>query len=1240
MFVNTLAIANHPNGHKTFKGFLKEIKTKTLEAFENQEYPFDHLVERVVVDRDTSRNPLFDAAFLLQNVEIPDLQIPGLELVRYPFENKIAKFDLTLQASEIEIDDSNETLTCALEYCTRLFKPETIDRFIGYFRRIMQTVLEKPGEEIGQIEIISGIEKREILEDFNATGTEYPKDKTIGESFEEQLERTPDRMALVGKAQSAERRAQSKTRHALTYRELNKKSDQLAHLLRQKGVEPGTPDSIVAIMMEPSVEMIIGLLGILKAGGAYLPIDPAYPKERINYMLKDSNAGILVSEASKVSEDIEVIELIKIIGPIGSIINDHRELPTHPTHPAYTIYTSGTTGRPKGTLISHYNVVRVVKNTNYIKITQKDRMLQLSNYAFDGSVFDIYGALLNGAALVLAGGKEHLDVGHLSALIKREAITLFFVTTALFNTLVDIEIECFKNIRKVLFGGERVSVEHSLKALEYMGEGRVLHMYGPTETTVYATYHVIDESPYSTPTIPIGKPISNTFTYILDRCLKPVPVGVEGEIYIGGDGVGKGYLNNAALTHEKFIRSPYVESDRLYKTGDLARWLPNGSIEFIDRIDHQVKIRGFRIELGEIENRLLEHEAVKQTIVVDLQHAAGDRYLCAYVVPHGTHGAWSMEHGEGVPALKEFLSHTLPDYMIPSFFVPLDKLPLTANGKVDRRALPEPEIKAAENRVAPRDAVEEKLAEIWTEVLGIEKNIIGIDANFFELGGHSLKATVLLGKMNHLFKVNLHLADILKFPTIGQLAAVIKRSAKTTSTGLEPIEERDYYELSFNQKRLWFIHQMASGSSAFHMPGTITFNHKAAPQLIRKALQKIVKRHESFRTGFTTVNHEPAMFIVKEIDLPFAEKDLSALVGIEKERERRQVYLDMAVTPFELDRPPLIRTVLVTLDAEHYELMYNIHHIIADGWSLEILQKEFYQLVESGRKGNPVEPEPLAIQYKDFAAWHNKQLNTSAADPVDNIKQSHLFWKEKLGNGVPVFELASDFIETTNDQKGAACRYKINKERKEKLKKLARQNETNLFMVMFALYIQLLLRFSGQKQVTCSIIAAGREHADLQKIIGFFVNAIIFTAALDENESFSDYLHRIQADALEMLRHQDYPLELVFDDLKMKYPNIPVSFNMINFEFRELTFPAEITSFEPVHFPDIQEVKYDIEAYVTEYKNGIDIYWSYKKSMFRPATIEYIGGEYIRLIDYFTTHFHKSYKDYRNTRKKRRLKRN
>ncbi|HEX3046203.1 MAG TPA: amino acid adenylation domain-containing protein [Bacillota bacterium] len=811
MFVNSLALRNAPEGKKRFVDFLGEVKENSLKAFENQDYQFEDLVEKLAIPRDVSRNPIFDTMFGLQDSRDTVIEAGNLQFTPYEFENKTAKFDLTFNAV------ANESgLEFILEYSTGLFTRDTVERFAGHFRNIVTKIIENPNRRLMDIDILSEAEKEQLLFQFNHTFTEYPRQKTIPQIFEEQAAKTPDQIALIYEDKR------------LTYAQLNDCSNRLARVLREKGAHP---NECIGLLAERSLEMIIGILAIQKAGSAYLPLDPGFPEDRLRYMLEDCDANLLLAQVHLQNRIKFRGEAIPLEADVFGRGDGSNLAPANAaTDLAYVIYTSGSTGKPKGNLTTHHNIIRVVKDTNYIDVMDSDVLLQLSNYAFDGSTFDIFGALLNGASLVLISKDTMLDLVKLTTIIEEQGITMFFVTTALFNTLVDLNISCFQKVRKVLFGGERVSPAHTEKALAYLGLNRIIHVYGPTESTVYATYYFVNEINKKRGTVPIGKPISNTQVYILDRNLNLTPIGAPGELCISGDGLARGYMNNPELTAEKFVPNPFIggsdgipveiappmegihetslqeSPQRIYRTGDLVRWLPDGNIEFLGRIDHQVKIRGYRIELGEIETRLLNHPSVKEAIIIVKEEqssanmagaisaaresksgaiggangegagVSGAKYLCAYFV---------AEQELSVPELREYLAQDLPDYMIPAFLIQLEKMPLTPNGKINQKALPEPaeNVDSGVPYVAPRNESETKLVRIWQEVLKIEK--IGVHDEFFVLGGDSLKALKAATEAVNQ-NVPISISDIFKYKTIANIIENMAATPQEPSAAIKP----------------------------------------------------------------------------------------------------------------------------------------------------------------------------------------------------------------------------------------------------------------------------------------------------------------------------------------------------------------------------------------------------------------------------------------------------------------------
>jgi amino acid adenylation domain-containing protein len=1124
MFVNTLAIRNRPEGEKHFGDYLGEVKQRTLEGFENQEFPLEELVEKAGVVRNAGRNPLFDAVFTWRGLEggavVPETGGNADEQTEYRYEDLVAKFDLTLTAVEQET-----RLAFNVEYGSGLFKAETILRFTRYYKAILKTILEDPRIPLKEIEIVGGDERQRLLRELNQTETAYPMDKTLHFLFEEQTALRPDHTALVvGWTEQTPVAAESMYRQSLTYSQLNRKARQLAILLRERGVRP---DTIVALKMEGALQMMVGILGILKAGGAYLPIDPATPQERIDYMLKDSAAGIIVTEGTGDLTDLHGTENREEQTDIDIIYLDSMppdtDIPALPpdstpghwaTQLCYVIYTSGSTGKPKGTLTTHRNAVRVVKDTNYIDITPEDRVLQLSNYAFDGSVFDIFGALLNGAALVTARESGEVRLDRLPILIEREMITVFFVTTALFNTLVDIGLEQLRWVRKILFGGERVSVEHTRKALTALGRHQIIHMYGPTETTVYATYYPVNHITGTAATIPIGRPLANTTLYILDKHMKLVPEGVTGELYIGGDSVCRGYMNNPVLTMERFTQNPYRQNERLYRSGDLGRWQADGNIEFIGRQDRQVKVRGYRVELGEIENRLLKHRHVKEAVVVERRETSGELALCAYIVPRDNDGDVQHEW----ESIKNYLSEQLPAFMLPSYVVGLEKLPLNANGKLNRNALPDPGMACDKDRRPPRDLIEKKMAGLWADVLGIAEESIGIDDDFFELGGHSLKATVLTSKIHQAFDVKIPLAAIFSSPTVEELARTVRQAETEKYSSVEPVEERDYYHLSPAQKRLFFLHRMRPESIAYNMPEVIPLPVGIDQTALKQTVNRLIRRHESFRTTFHLNASVPIQKIHSPEVVQFEPEIFENQNKITGAPHLREIMYRDFVRPFDLSCAPLLRVGVMEGESGTAVLLVDMHHIISDGVSHGILVRDFTACMQGETLPS------LRLQYRDYAQWQNSERHESV------MKAQEAFWLKRFEDDVPVLCLPLDNVRPEQQTfEGEAVGFAFPRETARRLKIMAQKENATVYMAVLAVYTLLLSKLSGQEDVVVGTSVAGRRHADLQQIIGMFVNTLALRNNTGGDKTLAQYLGEVRNHTLEAFENQEYPFETLVE---------------------------------------------------------------------------------------------------------------
>ena len=752
LFINTLPMRTSLGGDPSFREVLGRVKEAALGAYAHQDLPFERLVKELQPERALARNPLFQVMFVLQNEEILPLELPGLVAEHFRVGNTMANFDLTL-----DVVERDGQLVCLFESNADLFESDTIGRLMGHFQTLLEGVVTNPEQKIAALPLLTEVERRQLLVEWNDTKTDYPNQESIQELFAQQVSKRPDAVALMSEDRQ------------VTYCELNSRANQLAHFLRKRGVGA---DTRVGVCMQRSSELITVLLGILKAGGAYVPLDPDYPRARLEFMLKDAQVPVLITESGLAqnlpANTAEMILLEEFEAKIGLESTSDPEIRTTADNLAYVMYTSGSTGKPKGVAVTHRNVVRLVKNTNYASFTADEVFLQSATISFDASTFEIWGSLLNGARLALMP-PGCASLGELGKAIKRYKVTTLWLTAGLFHLMVDNHLDDLRGVRQLLAGGDVLSVPHVQRVLAELSGCRLINGYGPTEDTTFTCCYTITDPASLNGSVPIGRPISNTRVYILDGCMNPVPIGVQGELYIGGDGVARGYLERPELNAERFVPDLFSKAPgaRLYRTGDLVRYRPSGEIEFIGRIDNQVKVRGFRIELGEIESALAEHSSVREAVVV-ARKDNGDKHLAAYLVP-------PAGVTPSIDELREFLKEKLPDHMVPSVFVVLESLPLSPTGKVDRHALPSTNgAKPATLRcfVPPADELELKLTRIWEKVLSVGS--ISVNDNFFELGGHSLLAVRLFAQIEKSFGRDLPLATLFQAPTVKQLARVLR----------------------------------------------------------------------------------------------------------------------------------------------------------------------------------------------------------------------------------------------------------------------------------------------------------------------------------------------------------------------------------------------------------------------------------------------------------------------------------
>ncbi|MCK4258972.1 MAG: amino acid adenylation domain-containing protein, partial [Halanaerobiales bacterium] len=1181
LFINTIPVRINNNLDETFSKLIKRVQK---DAIAREKFSYSPLAD-IQSNSETKQN-LITHIMAFENYPLEKEVKNQSDSQELPFRlTGLEMFEQTNYGFNVSVGPSHN-LSVKISYNGAIYDKKIIANIGNHFLNIVKTVVLNNEIPLKEIDILTNEEKELLLYKFNDTDTNYPTDKTIPELFAEQVANSPEKIALNFGNQK------------MNYLELNNKANQLARVLIAKGVKA---DDLVGMMVEPSFEMFIGIFGILKAGGAYVPIDPAYPQNRIEYILNDCNTTIILAQPT-VLENInfngEIIDIKDTIIYTDSSANlvKNSDLSIQSSNLAYVMYTSGTTGEPKGNLTSHKNVIRVVKDTNYIEITDKDNLLQLSNYAFDGSTFGIFGALLNGAELTIVDKETALDLSKLSNLIKETNITLFFITTALFNTLVDLNLESFAGVRKILFGGERVSVPHVLKALKYLGKDRLIHVYGPTESTVFATYYFINEVEENAETIVIGTPIANTQVYIMDRFNHLASSGVVGELCISGDGLARGYLGKPNLTKEKFVYNPLILKV-IYRTGDLAKRLPDGNIEFVGRMDNQVKLRGFRIELGEIENKLLNHKFVKEAVVVDQKDETGNMYLSAYFLSD-----CEISNSE----FRNHLSHELPEYMIPSYFIRLEQLPLTLNGKVDKRALPKPDNNILTNEyIAPRNEIEEKLANIWVEILGVKK--VGITDNFFELGGHSLKATSLVSRINKDMDVELPLREIFKTPTITELAKKISSAEENMYSSIEKVGDQDfagypvgYYPVSSAQKRVYVINQLEKNNTSYNMPnilkneGTIDVKH------FEEVVQKLIKRHNVFRTSFVEMDGEIVQKIDQQVDFKISH------FKIEDETKINTIIKDF-IRPFDLSQAPLLRVGVIECTDCNY-IMLDMHHIISDGTSMGILTNEFVKLYSG------IELPELKIQYKDFSIWQNNLFKS------EFIKKQEEYWLKQFSDKdeIPVLNMPTDYPRPSiMTYEGALSNFEIGRELKDQLINLANKNGATLFMVLLSAYNILLSNYTGQEDIIVGSPIAGRPHADLENIIGMFVNTLAMRNKPKAYKTYLGFLNEIKENSLQAYENQDYQFDMLVEKLDLRRdlsrnPLFDAMFVLQNFATKSAGLQTDLM-FKPFNY-NSKVSKFDITLTASELIDGIKFSFEYRTRLFKRETIERFSQHFINIL--------------------------
>src|SRR5215472_16703394 len=1186
-FVNTLALRADLSGNPTFREFLARVRQVALDGYAHQELPFEKLVEELQPQRSLSYNPIFQVLFGLQNMPRRYFEASGLTVERSSIHQSTSILDMSWFAFPVP-----QGLLLRIEYDIDLFVAATIDRMIGHYQNLLEGIAAHPASCIADLPLLSRAEEQKILIGFNETAANYPKDDLLHDFIARQAEATPGAVALIV----------GETR--VSYRDLNRRANQVAHYLSERCAGP---EVLVGIYVPRSVEMLVGILGILKSGSAYVPLDPNYPKERNCNILEDAKAPVVLT-ASAIASDLigyqgERICLDSDWAEISQQPMTELERAASPKHLAYVLFTSGSTGRPKGVAIEHHSAATFVHwAREAFEPGELAGVLFSTSMCFDLSVFEMFAPLSMGGCVIL--GENAL---YLPTLAAKDEVTLINTVPSAINELVRVG-GVPDSVRTINLAGEALTETLVEQIYANTKVERVYNLYGPTEDTTYSTYTLVPRCA----SVTVGRPIANSQAYILDRHLHPVPVGVPGELYLAGEGLARGYYGRPDLTAERFVPNVFSSEPaaRMYRTGDLCRYGQDSNIEYLGRIDHQIKLRGFRIELGEIEAVLLANSAVRQCVVVAREDFPGDKRLVAYVVPQDG----IPKDGDLIGQLQTRISEKLPEFMMPSAFVVLAVMPLSPNGKINRAALPAPEFTRdeAEVFVAPRNAVEQKLVEIWSQVLRLPQ--ISVHDNFFRLGGHSLLATQVVSRVRQWAHVELPLRAMFEAPTIAELAPKVE-SWQVAVDSLPPVRRapRDRaLPLSSAQQRLWFLNQLEPDSPYYNIPMALRLDGALDVNALHSALNESIRRHEILRTTYVVEGDSPVQVISPELKIDLPILDLSHIPTNEQPSEVRRLAIENGRHIFNLQTGPLIRASLLKLAECDHVLLLNFHHIANDGWSIWQFAIELAPLYEAKREGKSSPLPELPVQYADFAVWQRDWLKS------DIIARQLDYWTKQLTGAPETLELPTDHRRPdVLSLRGATEKAVLPRDLLDRLNELSQQYGATLFMTLLAAYQTLLYRYTRQEEIVVGSPIASRTRTELEDLIGFFVNTLVMRTDLSGNPRFVELLERVRSTALGAYSNQDLPFEKLVEKLQPerelgRMPLFQVWFVLQNAPRISLQLPSlELRSMD-VHNGT---AKFDLGLFTVEKPDGLYCTVEYSTDLFEAVTIRRFLGHYRVLLE-------------------------
>ncbi len=1179
-FANVLVLRTDVDADLTFQDLLDRVKTTCVDAYEHQDMPFEKLVEILQPERDLSRSPLFQVMFVLQSFPIPNA-MADLKLDLIEVDSGTAKFDLTL-----EVLEKAEGLKATFEYSTVLFDSETIMRMAEHLRILLNGVASDPRKKVWELPLLSEDEKRQLIWGFGEDQGEYDREACLHDLFERQARLTPDRIALVvGDLR-------------LSYRELDRRASRLARLLTTCGARP---ESLVAVCLPRTAELVTSLLAVLKSGAAYVPLDPAYPAARLELMMEDSNSLALITDRELVGAvpagRAKVICVEDIDQACERLDHSGFEQGTNADHArrvvsgnlAYLIYTSGSTGRPKGVAIEHRSAVAMVSwSLGEYTSEELEGVLASTSICFDLSVFELMVPLSAGGAVLLVDNALTL----LDEDVRGQVSLINTVPSAMGEVIRRAAVP--ESVLTVNLAGEALSAKLVEEIYEGSRARRVVNLYGPSEDTTYST---IEEVARGSRQVLIGRPISWSRAYVADGRGEVAARGVMGELLIGGEGLARCYYGRAELTAERFIAdvAGMEAGARVYRTGDVCRVREEKKLEYLGRGDGQVKVRGYRIELGEVEEALRKVRGVKEAAVV-VEEEGGVKRLIGYVVME------EEESGGGGRRVREEVKEGVPGYMVPSQMVEIEAMPLTPNRKIDRRALARigatPDTR---DHVGPRNPMEEIVCEIWAGVLGVEK--VGVDDNLFEIGGHSLLATQIVSRVRSLLGVEVSLRRLFTAPTVAAMAAEVEESIHVGEfQSAPPIARADRTRgllLSFAQQRLWLIDRMHPGSPVYNIACAVRMLGQLDAAALVKGLNEIVRRHESLRTNFVSIDGEPtqrvndfAGFDVELIDLTQEG---------ERERERRVCELEReeAERGFDLERGSLIRARLLQLGDEEHVLLLTMHHIVSDAWSIGVMARELTQLYEAYREGMPSPLPELAAQYADYAAWQRQWLQAEALD------EQLQYWKRQL-SGVSPLELPTDRPRPpVISHRGASESFSLPAELTQKLNEMSRREGVTLFMSLLAGFQLLLARYSGQDDIAVGTSLAGRNRVETEALIGFFVNTLVMRTDLSGSPTVKGLLGRVRDTALGAYAHQDLPFERLVEELQpernlSRPPLCQVMLTFLDMPWENLALPGLSVVEEPRR---AETAKFDLTLSFAQQGGEIRGHLQYSTDLFDRARV-------------------------------------